>query len=492
MVERDASLASRSSEGILSACFHSAPLCQSVEVVTTRVGELRDLTTTSVKPPPPEHTLGETWSCYGQEVSMHISYMCEVVFALGLDKIWGTQVIFDMAAKPRFEFLEDTALSPLRVDIQAPKMTTVPIISCLKLTGNGTFEGKDHLVTMLRDALRIELTTIPVFVVKQEMLHMALAGNLITAIDPSGPTLYAKDYIPTYGADTDTILLTKIPLKLERCKKNALQRFLQIEAPYEPFPTLTSVEESVNVGPGSSPTFYTALAPEYNSIGEFYRDLEDQIKLSKDKIKFSKKEKQFSGADFFDGMLVQITDHATARQAIDTIISQGEGTVGYPEAHYQLFLELYEKRGTWTCWPVTSSPSTEKYKDHKYIYQLSLAFDAAYCYLLVMIEAAWRTADALRRRKLIRNIHPIMLDILNPLASELVQQKLTDGENAAPAFNFYETSAGENNTDKAGVELWGAIKTHLDAAIAEASAVQKPGLELVRLNVERASYPPAA
>lgn len=396
-------------------------------------------------------------------------------------------------------------------------MTTVPIISCLKLTGNGTFEGKDHLVTMLRDALRIELTTIPLYlfsmysiditkddepgvraksqiavVVKQEMLHMALAGNLITAIDPSGPTLYAKDYIPTYGADTDTILLTKIPLKLERCKKNALQRFLQIEAPYEPFPTLTSVEESVNVGPGSSPTFYTALAPEYNSIGEFYRDLEDQIKLSKDKIKFSKKEKQFSGADFFDGMLVQITDHATARQAIDTIISQGEGTVGYPEAHYQLFLELYEKRGTWTCWPVTSSPSTEKYKDHKYIYQLSLAFDAAYCYLLVMIEAAWRTADALRRRKLIRNIHPIMLDILNPLASELVQQKLTDGENAAPAFNFYETSAGENNTDKAGVELWGAIKTHLDAAIAEASAVQKPGLELVRLNVERASYPPAA
>ncbi|KAF9803149.1 hypothetical protein IEO21_09748 [Rhodonia placenta] len=393
-------------------------------------------------------------------------------------------------------------------------MTAGPIISCSKVTVNGIFAGKPGLITMLRDALRVELTTIPLYlfsmysidltkddgsgvraksqiavVVKQEMLHMALAGNLITAIDTSGPTLYAKDYIPTYGGDTDTVLRTKIPLKLERCKKNALQRFLQIEAPYEPFPELSPEEESADLKPMVKRGTMHAELEEYNSIGEFYRDLEEQIKLSKDKIKFSNKERQFSGAEFFDGMMVQITDHAAAHQAIDTIINQGEGTVGYPEAHYQLFLELYQKRKTWTCWPVTASPSTEKYKGNEYIYQLSRAFDAAYCYLLVMIEAAWQTADSLRRRKLIRNIHPIMLDILNPLAGELVQQKLTDEENAAPTFNFYETSAGENNTDKAGVELWGAIRTHLDAAIAAASVVQKRGLELVRFNIERASYP---
>ncbi|OSX61095.1 hypothetical protein POSPLADRAFT_1146297, partial [Postia placenta MAD-698-R-SB12] len=45
-------------EDINSACLHSAPLCESVEVVTARIGELRDFTTILVEPTPPEHTLG--------------------------------------------------------------------------------------------------------------------------------------------------------------------------------------------------------------------------------------------------------------------------------------------------------------------------------------------------------------------------------------------------------------------------------------------------
>ncbi|EED83174.1 predicted protein [Postia placenta Mad-698-R] len=42
---------------ILSTSLHSAPCCEGVEVVTTRVGKLRELTTTLVEPTSKEHTL---------------------------------------------------------------------------------------------------------------------------------------------------------------------------------------------------------------------------------------------------------------------------------------------------------------------------------------------------------------------------------------------------------------------------------------------------
>jgi hypothetical protein len=64
-------------------------------------------------------------------------------------------------------------------------------------------------------------------VAQQEMLHLALVGNLITAID-SGPKLYAKDVVPTYGGLDDTILSSDIPLKLERCEKSNLELFLRV------------------------------------------------------------------------------------------------------------------------------------------------------------------------------------------------------------------------------------------------------------------------
>jgi len=55
---------------------------------------------------------------------------------------------------------------------------------------------------------------------------MALAGNILTSID-SGPRLYLKSAIPTYGED-ETILHSKIPMKLEPCEKDNLECFLRV------------------------------------------------------------------------------------------------------------------------------------------------------------------------------------------------------------------------------------------------------------------------
>lgn len=68
--------------------------------------------------------------------------------------------------------------------------------------------------------------------------------------------------------------------------------------------------------------------------------------------------------------------------------------------------------------------------------QLSLAFDAAYCYMLQNIQEVWRTNDGRVRGILILNINIIMRRVLTPLAEILVQQPWEDGV-AAPCFNYY-------------------------------------------------------
>jgi hypothetical protein len=59
------------------------------------------------------------------------------------------------------------------------------------------------------------------------MLHLALAGNLMTSIE-SGPQLYSDETVPTYGGPDDVILKSGIPLRLEPCEKDNLECFLKV------------------------------------------------------------------------------------------------------------------------------------------------------------------------------------------------------------------------------------------------------------------------
>lgn len=68
--------------------------------------------------------------------------------------------------------------------------------------------------------------------------------------------------------------------------------------------------------------------------------------------------------------------------------------------------------------------------------QLSLAFDAAYCYLLQCIQRVWRKSENPFRNVLFRNIHATMSSVLTPLAEILIKQPWNSGV-AAPCFNYY-------------------------------------------------------
>lgn len=65
-------------------------------------------------------------------------------------------------------------------------------------------------------------------VVQQEMLHLALAGNVFTSLDSDGhlgPKLYSEEYLVHYGRDE---ILRGVPLKLEPCHKKSLEWFMKV------------------------------------------------------------------------------------------------------------------------------------------------------------------------------------------------------------------------------------------------------------------------
>ncbi|KAG0698476.1 ferritin-like-domain-containing protein [Suillus ampliporus] len=372
---------------------------------------------------------------------------------------------------------------------------------------------KSTIVPMLREAIKVELSTIPLYlysiysiikddgkggtqarqkisvVVHQEMLHLALAGNLLTSIE-SGPQLYSTALLPTYGGENDVILHSNIPLRLEPCKKSNLECFLKIEAPYQAPPKLTYDEERANIGFRFEAAPAGALA-KYNSIGEFYTKLEDMIKRCRWFITFKNKDLQFSPTEFFPDEMTVVTDQESAHQALKIIIDQGEGSVGVEDAHYQMFLELYMKRTEWECHAVPKSPTTDMYKDNKFVHELALASNAAYCYLLITIQKTWQVSDLVLRRALIANIHAIMINMMTPLADFMVEEPFEDGK-AAPTFQFYETKAGEDpsKVDDAARELQEGVKLHLEEAINVAQdAKKKDALNVIKFSVDRVSWP---
>lgn len=61
-------------------------------------------------------------------------------------------------------------------------------------------------------------------IAEQEMLHLALAGNMLCSLDGK-QALYDKCFMPTYPSE---ILFDKIPMKLQPANKENLECFLKV------------------------------------------------------------------------------------------------------------------------------------------------------------------------------------------------------------------------------------------------------------------------
>jgi hypothetical protein len=283
----------------------------------------------------------------------------------------------------------------------------------------------------------------------EEMLHLTLAANLLNAVGGS-PVLDAPHLMPGYprtlphGAPALTV-------ELQPFGPQALENFLRIEHP--------------------SPPRAAAEGDRYETIGQFYRAIEAGLRFLCDELGeaklFSGDPSRQIGRSYpygGSGKIVAVTNLATALDALNEIVEQGEGTSRTEVwdgdrqmfhadrdevAHYYRFEELklgrqYQEGDTrdsgptgkpvevdWEAvHPMRPNPSVLDLASTDEVRVAQQKFNDAYCTLLWILEQAF-------------NGEPSMLGTatgamfgLKAQAQTLMQMPLGDGSTAGPTFEY--------------------------------------------------------
>jgi hypothetical protein len=210
--------------------------------------------------------------------------------------------------------------------------------------------GVPAVVQGLRDALRLEFSTIPLYlyaewsldrtknrviatiirsIIIEEMLHMALVCNILNALGQS-PLIDDPRVVPEYPGPLPGGVESDLTVHLEPFSMAQLAVFLQIEEP----------EAVLNF-----PEHALAAAGAPVTIGQFYRELRRQLGALTDS-NFASTPRNQVDANIIENAL-PVTSVQSAQAAIDLIIRQGEGTPVSPleapdggPAHYYRFNQI--------------------------------------------------------------------------------------------------------------------------------------------------------
>jgi hypothetical protein len=267
---------------------------------------------------------------------------------------------------------------------------------------------KSWLVKSLRVALQIEMAVIPPYlvslwsirtasiaraliadVVQEEMLHMGLVCNCLSAIGDD-PPVASRRIVPKYPTRLPAGILPTLEIGLHSYSEEVIRNvFVEIESP-------------------ADSRYRWDRGQRYWTIGAFYQLVEFLLRNAPAKL-FADRN-QLTESDL---KLTKVTTPAEAGDAMRLIREQGEGTPGplfgsdpfADVAHYFRFWEiLHHKRievhadGTWSFSgdPVPSVGTSDVYK----ITQVaddnlpqSIAFDEMYTQMLVDFQDAWKNGD---------------------------------------------------------------------------------------------------
>lgn len=205
---------------------------------------------------------------------------------------------------------------------------------------------------MLQTAIGVEFGTLPAYlyslfsipagknvpaaerikaVVLQEMIHMALACNILNALG-GDPVLTPPVYPGPLPGDIGPPGGKPLIIHLLRFSEDAMDQAMAIEQP-EVKPDFP-VHELLAATP----------APTAMTIGQFYRALDHFLSGLPADV-WQKDRHQLDDTQFFAGQIFPIGSYADAHQAIDDIVSEGEGSPDDPLdfqhelAHYYRFGE---------------------------------------------------------------------------------------------------------------------------------------------------------
>lgn len=274
----------------------------------------------------------------------------------------------------------------------------------------------DWLRVSLYAAVRLEFATLPPYLaafwsildawdpvassiretVREEMLHMAIACNLLVAIGGT-PVVNTAEVVPTYPGPLPGGVNPGLIIPLQGLTRDAIRIFMEIEYPEKGPVTFARAEEYPTIG-----AFYSAVDAAFARL---------QPPLSVDR--------QLAGPL----NLKTMRTIAEARQAIELIKHQGEGTEQSPEdtgpddlAHYYRFAEIYHGRklvrdpesGNWdyvghvvpfpSVYPMAPvRPGGYRREDvTDDVWSQLQEFDGVFSTMLNDLQAAWENGDRSR------------------------------------------------------------------------------------------------
>ncbi len=290
------------------------------------------------------------------------------------------------------------------------------------------------------------------YVVREEMLHAALAANILTAV--GGRPRFTGDAVPRYPEPMrhhdpkHPLVLHLAPASIELVR----DVFLRIERPEEP-------------GAPPEADRYETLAQFYEAIVLALGRLGDEVFTGDPRLQVTKGYAGHGG-----GALFPVTGLDSALLAIEEIVEQGEGThtsavapVGFdsatrlahltlepfgfegaPEpAHYWRFLDIVEGRTPLgDIHPMRVDPRSADLPEGD-LRDLARLFDACYSLQMDVMERVWGHGDA---SPLIDTaMVPLMNHAEKPIARALLLEAWPDGSGdvAGPPFAWDPMPLGD-------------------------------------------------
>lgn len=178
----------------------------------------------------------------------------------------------------------------------------------------------------------------------EEMLHLALVYNLLTAIG-GAPPFHRPNFPQLSGYFPSRLQLDLMPFG-----ERALRHFLYLERPEGM--ELQPAEGFVPTAPPREQVVTGEIMPrgqEYTTVGQLYRGIADGFRAlvaqsSEAAVFIGLPEAQAKPERFHWPVLIAVTDLESALAAVEQIIEQGEGARGdWRDAHYGRFLRIWEE-----------------------------------------------------------------------------------------------------------------------------------------------------
>ncbi|MEC4813441.1 MAG: ferritin-like protein [Scytonema sp. PMC 1069.18] len=315
----------------------------------------------------------------------------------------------------------------------------------------------DWLKESLQAAIKLEFATLPPYlaalwsiqddmhpvarsirkhIAEEEMLHMALACNLLTAVGGK-PALNTPEAVPTYPSPLPGGVNPDLVVPLCALSLKSLQIFLEIEYP--------------EFGP-----IATVRAETFSTIGAFYTAIQNAFETLKPRLT---EERQMEGP-FGLSKIRSLND---VYLAIEIIKRQGEGSKASPEdtgpddlAHYYRFAEIYhgkklrknEASGKWefdgdpvpfpSVWSMAEIPigGYQQQDVSAEVWQLLEQFDQRFTTMTNQLQAAWENGDSTSLGASIGTMFQ-----LKETAKRLMQIPIPSGSgNYGPCFRLVQMS----------------------------------------------------